>query len=361
MKQILLFASAALFSLGAMAQNCTPDLQYVGSPAGLYPTGPLGPSCDLIATKTLVTLTDTALTTPLGTATFYIDRMKVLSVNGLPPNLMLRTDVEVDPGNGDWGEWVNTGSQPNQTAAIGCAYVEGTQGAWDAAVGGGPNSDGVYPVEFIVDAFILTSDNGTINFLLGSNYWLSTVPEAQGGGPIPLLDTLVIPSDYSNISTTIAGSNSVDPSTPETYSVPNDPNVTYNWIATNGNITGGQGTNEVTVEWIGSGNIQVDLTDGGCQGTDNMDVTANPTGLDEVAGINASVYPNPSNGLFNLRLENTDELSVRIMDISGKVLRSNQLSGSTLYTLDMETAPTGVYILELESANGKTYKRLIKQ
>ncbi|MDB4655372.1 T9SS type A sorting domain-containing protein [Flavobacteriales bacterium] len=361
MKKLLLIASAALISAGACAQSCTPDANFIGSPAGLYPAGPLGPTCELIAAKTLVTLTDTVLTTPLGAATFYIGRMRVNEVIGLPPNLMLRTDVEVDPGNGDWGEWINTGNQPNQTAAIGCAYVEGTQGAWDAAVGGGPMSDGVYPLEFVVDARVITSSNGTINFLFGSDYWISTVDPAQGGGPIPLFDTLVIPTDYADISTTIAGNENVDPSTPETYSVPNDPNVTYVWTATNGTITGGQGTNEVTVEWAGSGTIEVDLTDGGCSGTDQKTVTANPTGLDEVAGINASVYPNPSNGVFNLQLDNTDAITVRIMDVSGKVLRNNTLSGSTMYSVDMQTAPTGVYILELETANGKTFKRLIKQ
>ena len=44
MKKLLLFASAALISAGAFAQSCTPDANFIGSPAGLYPAGPLGPS-----------------------------------------------------------------------------------------------------------------------------------------------------------------------------------------------------------------------------------------------------------------------------------------------------------------------------
>jgi hypothetical protein len=287
--------------------------------------------------------------------------MKVLSVNGLPPNLELHTNTEAIPYNPpNWGEFVNGGTAPNQTSAVGCAYISGMGGDWDAAAGGGPTSNGVYPVEFIVDAFITTSSNPTINFFLGSNYWISTVDPAQGGGPIPLLDTLVIPSDYANISTTIAGSSNVDPITQYTYSVPADPNVTYAWTATNGTIVSGQGTNEVVVEWNGSGNIEVDLTDGGCQGTDDMDVTANPTAIDEAAGINASVYPNPSNGMFNLKLENTDALNIRIMDVSGKVVQSERLAGSTLYALDMQNAPIGVYVLEIETSEGRTFKKLIK-
>ncbi|MGB1317697.1 MAG: T9SS type A sorting domain-containing protein, partial [Flavobacteriales bacterium] len=262
---------------------------------------------------------------------------------------------------GDWGEFVNAGTAPNQTSAVGCAYISGDQTSWDNAAGGGPESDGFYPLEFVVDAYVLDSDNGTINLFISPPVWTTEISEGFGGGPLSLFDTLYIPTGYADISEQIAGNENIDPSTPEMYSVPNDPNVTYVWTATNGTITGGQGTNEVTVDWAGSGTIEVDLTDEGCSGNDQKIVTANPTGLDEIAGINASVYPNPSNGYFNLQLDNTDALTVRVMDVSGKVLRTETLSGSTVYTLDMQTAPVGVYIMELQTENGKTFKRLIKQ
>ena len=363
MKQILLFASAVFLSLGASSQICTPDGNFAGAAPGLYPAGPLGPTCQLTAPKTIVSLTDTMVPNPLGggTITLYIDAMRVNSVTGLPSGLALGTDVLASAdGNGPWGYWYNTGTVPSQTSALGCAYIFGVGGDWDAAIGGGPNNDGEYPLIFEVDARI-NSTNPDISFILPNGSWISTVDPGIGGGSFYIPYTLVVANDYANISTSISGLGTVNPGTPYNYSVPNDPNVAYNWTATNGTITGGQGTNEVTVEWNGSGNIQVDLTDGGCQGTDNMDVTGNPTGLDEVAGINANVYPNPSHGLFNLRLESTDELNVRIMDITGKVLRTDRLFGSTLYTVDMQSAPIGVYILELESNEGKTYKRLIKQ
>ena len=82
--------------------------------------------------------------------------------------------------------------------------------------------------------------------------------------------------------------------------------------------------------------------------------------MDEAAGINASVYPNPSNGIFNLRLESADALNITVMDVAGKVIRTEQLSGSTLYNIDMQAAKAGVYVMEIETAQGKTFKRLIK-
>lgn len=363
MKKTLLSVAVALITAAtAMAQTCTPDNQFVGSPAGLYPAGPLGPTCELTAPKTIISLTDTFVTgIPfVGSATLYISRMRINSVTGLPSGLQLSTDViGTADQDGPWGYWDNTGTIPNQTAAFGCAFVFGTGGDWDAAVGGGPNNDGEYPLVFEVDAFVEGADPNILP-LIGGAQWVSQIDPANGGGSFYILDTLVVPSDYAEISTSISGDSSVEPGSTYTYSVAQDPNVTYNWTVTNGTIQSGQGTNSIDVVWAGSGTVEVDLTDGGCQGMDDLNVLVIATGLDEIAGINASVYPNPNNGLFNVQLDNTEKLTARLVDVTGKVVSSQQLSGSTIYTLDMQTAPSGVYILELESEKGRTYKRLIK-
>lgn len=360
MKHILLFSSI-LFSLGAAAQTCTPDGNYAGGAPGLYPAGPLGPTCELIAPKTIVSLTDTTVNSGFGLVTLYITQMRINSVSGLPSGLALSTDVMASAdANGPWGYWLNSGTVPNQTSALGCAYVYGTGGDWDAAIGGGPNNDGEYPLVFEVDALVSATNPSSYQGLLGVPVWVSAINPSFGGGSFFIYDTLVVASDYANISTTISGTTNVDPASQYVYSVPNDPGVTYNWSVTNGNIISGQGTNSVTIQWTGSGNVQVDLTDGGCQGTDNLDVTANPTAIDEAAGINASVYPNPSNGIFTLQLASADQLYIRIMDVSGKVVLSKQLAGSSLYTIDLQEASVGVYVMEIETSVGRTFKKLVK-
>ena len=362
MKKTLLTISALLVTtVLSVAQTCTPDAQYAGASAGLYPAGPLGPTCELIAPKTIVSLTDTLVSSPLGPVTLYISRMRINSVSGLPAGLQLGTDVIATADqDGPWGYWDNTGSIPNQTAAFGCAYVFGSGGDWDAAVGGGPNNDGEYPLEFVVDAYVVTSQNAFVDGFINLPAWVSTIDPGVGGGTFLIYDTLVVPTDYAEISTSISGDQNVEPGTTYTYSVPQDPNVTYDWTVLNGSIESGQGTNEIEVIWNGSGVVEVNLTDGGCEGADGIPVTAITTGLDEVAGINASVYPNPSNGEFNLRVADTDVLQVRVVDVSGKVILSNQFAGSNLYSLHLNNVKSGIYILELESETGKTYKRLIK-
>lgn len=364
MKKLLLFTFSVFISAAGFAQTCTPDAQFAGSPAGLYPLGPLGPTCELIAPKTIVSLTDTVVTVtnpfPI-TATLFITQMRINAVSGLPAGLQLSTDViGTADQDGPWGYWDNTGTVPNQTAAFGCAYVFGSGGDWDAAVGGGPNNDGEYPLVFEVDAYVESSDPAGVGAFIGLPTWVSLIDPGLGGGTFVIFDTLVVPTDYADIATAISGDSNVEPGTAYTYTVPQDPNVTYDWTVTNGAIQSGQGTNEISVIWSGSGNVEIDLTDDGCSGEDNLAVTAITTGLDEVAGINASIYPNPSNGEFNLRVERTDVLLVRVMDVSGKVIMNKQFAGSNLYNLDLQNSPSGVYILELESESGRTFKRLIK-
>jgi hypothetical protein len=364
MRRLLLSIASLLITTVGFSQSCTPDAQYAGSSPGIYPATSLEPSCDLTAAKTVISLTDTIVTVtnpfPL-TITVYIDALRINEVQGIPSGLTFETDVMGSATlDAPYGIWFNTGSVPNQTSSVGCAFGFGTGGDWDALIGGGPNNDGVYPLTFIVDARVAQTSPDVSGLGLPNGSWLSENASLTGGA-FSIVQSLVVPADYAEISTSITGDANVEPGTSYTYSVPQDPNVTYNWTVTNGTIQSGQGTNEIEVVWTGSGNVDVDLTDGGCQGTDNLDVTAIATGLDEVAGINASLYPNPSNGIFNLQVDNTEPLNVRILDVSGKLFRSEQLSGSTVYRLNMENAPIGVYILELETETGRTFKRLIKQ
>lgn len=363
MKHILLFALGLCTTVG-FAQTCTPDGNFANAAPGLYPDGPLGPSCELVAAKTIVGLTDTvvSVTNPIPiTATLYITRLRINSVTGLPAGLAVSTDViGTADANAPWGYWDNTGTVPNQTSALGCAYVYGSGGDWDAAVGGGPNNDGEYPLVFEVDAYVASADPAFVSSFIGLPAWVSTIDPGVGGGSFLIYDTLVVAPDYANISTTISGSENVNPGQPYTYSVPQDPNVDYNWTVTGGTIQSGQGTNQIEVIWTGSGTVEVDLTDGGCQGTDDLAVTALATGIDALAQLRAEVFPNPSNGQFNIQVGTEEALTIRIMDLSGKTVATKQFAGSNLYSFDLMNAPAGVYLLEIESTSGRTFKRLVK-
>lgn len=77
---------------------------------------------------------------------------------------------------------------------------------------------------------------------------------------------------------------------------------------------------------------------------------------DNIKSIAASVYPNPSRGLANIVLQNIsgsgEEINIRIIDLSGKILKSEtkhlDISLSLAYTLS-----AGTYIIQMQSADGK--------
>jgi len=90
------------------------------------------------------------------------------------------------------------------------------------------------------------------------------------------------------------------------------------------------------------------------------DVTINDdfglyVGLAELNSKGISVYPNPSNGLFTVNVENNFNLEV--FDITGKMISARILTGNT--TLELNNA--GVYFLRFSNENGSVTQRVIVQ
>lgn len=74
-----------------------------------------------------------------------------------------------------------------------------------------------------------------------------------------------------------------------------------------------------------------------------------------------SIYPNPSNSIFNIRTSNTSSFDLNVYDISGKQVLSNLNvnSGSEPYQLDLSSYATGVYFLKIKTVDATVTKKLI--
>lgn len=187
MKKLVLPALALIMASPALAQ-CTFDSQYAGSGAGIY--GTLAPvqACvgcgDATRAVSIVTSTDTVVSSPIGPVTLYFSAMKVASVSGNPANTTYGTDM--GPGPNGMGQWNNSGSMPNISPASGCVYVSGTEAVWVSAINGGPGQDGIYPLVILVDAQIAGTVPDVSAFVpsLAAGNWISGVPANLGGGLI---------------------------------------------------------------------------------------------------------------------------------------------------------------------------------
>lgn len=76
-----------------------------------------------------------------------------------------------------------------------------------------------------------------------------------------------------------------------------------------------------------------------------------------------SVFPNPTNGLLNVRLSGADRIArLALIDGLGRVvIASGQVTGSTSAVLDLGGLATGVYSLVVDHAGGRLVKRIVVQ
>ena len=96
---------------------------------------------------------------------------------------------------------------------------------------------------------------------------------------------------------------------PYKYNVSLTPNISYQWIVSNGNITSGQGTNEITIEWLNNGIGNILLVGQNaqlCLDSSQLQVTiSNNPGCVSMANGNAPIN-NPTRGTKNLVLYRVD-------------------------------------------------------
>ena len=82
--------------------------------------------------------------------------------------------------------------------------------------------------------------------------------------------------------------------------------------------------------------------------------TANIDNLNEVI----SISPNPSNGVFNLKLKNISNFSFDLYDITGKSIMRD-ISINNNYNLDLNQYQKGLYFIRFKSDLGTLTKKLI--
>jgi hypothetical protein len=141
------------------------------------------------------------------------------------------------------------------------------------------------------------------------------------------------------------------------------------------NLTVIGGTPSYSFEWSGpgafsstdedisgliSGVYEVDITDGnGCLHTEeNVIVRSQLSIIENTNGL--SIFPNPTNGLFFIEVENNSILDYKIRDISGRIVLVNQLQSSKIQ-IDLSKEAKGTYFIELTTNQGIYTERIIKR
>lgn len=101
-------------------------------------------------------------------------------------------------------------------------------------------------------------------------------------------DDTVVVSAASVPPPPLNGTLNVCPNGTGSYTTAAVPGATYNWITPNGNITSGQGSTSINVQWgTVSGKVIVQVGTGGCAATDSLTVNIYPPPVMNIFGSNS--------------------------------------------------------------------------
>jgi hypothetical protein len=137
-------------------------------------------------------------------------------------------------------------------------------------------------------------------------------------------------------------------------------NYTYDWSG-----PGGFSSDAEDIDGLAGGDYAVTVTDeNGCSTTFEISVVTSI--LDLGTDVTFVVSPNPSNGIFVLNIEglNGQNVAVRVLDASGRVIINEQLNGTAAelrHELDMTGVANGLYYLNLTVGGSNATTTLVKQ
>jgi hypothetical protein len=93
---------------------------------------------------------------------------------------------------------------------------------------------------------------------------------------------------------------------------------------------------------------------------DGIDGVKFPVSLDDKFATGLKVYPNPSEGLFNISSVSNADHTVHVRDAIGKIVASDQFQGMN-HILNLNNLSKGIYTLEVQSQGRTAVERLIIQ
>ncbi len=140
---------------------------------------------------------------------------------------------------------------------------------------------------------------------------------------------------------------------------------TYQWLDCNTAFAPITGETNQTYSSIANGDYAVEITDNGCVDTSAC-VNISTTGIANNSENDLSVYPNPTNGTFNVVISNANisELGINIVDIQGKEIFSSidkNVNGVFNKQINLEELSKGVYYIKVTTGAEVKIQKLIVQ
>ena len=83
----------------------------------------------------------------------------------------------------------------------------------------------------------------------------------------------------------------------------------------------------------------------------------------QVTASKYQIYPNPSNGIFNIKSERiiSGNSDVRVYDTTGRKIYQQNFVNFNTAKIDLTMQPSGVYFVSISNASGQSHLKIIKQ
>lgn len=123
--------------------------------------------------------------------------------------------------------------------------------------------------------------------------------------------------------------------------------------------------NATTASWeLGSDNTWYDFeSDWGFTSTDLAIlalVTADiPTGIKKQSTDLGSISPNPSNGLFNVKIANNEAVTITVTNAIGQTVVAKNFNANESVSFDLSNQNNGVYFVTITNGNEKSIKKVV--
>lgn len=136
----------------------------------------------------------------------------------------------------------------------------------------------------------------------------------------------------------------------------------YTWIDCNNNNEPIEGADGQSYTPAVDGNYAVIISNESCEATSEC-VEVMIIGIEEIADASADllVFPNPFNNSLSIDLKgNKNPFSIQIFSVDGKLVFKSSENRTGLTSVSLENIAQGTYILEIQTAESRAVKRIVK-
>jgi alkaline phosphatase D len=83
------------------------------------------------------------------------------------------------------------------------------------------------------------------------------------------------------------------------------------------------------------------------------------TSITELGENSFELFPNPSNGIFNIRFKESEQAAIDVFSAEGKLVKHVEVDDAAYHPIDLSEQAKGVYIAKVKTSKGSFAKRLV--